>query len=118
VKIGIIEFGGEFSRIFQKEVEAKIGTATFQTKTALDLFDVLAFARKMVTFDHVAIIAEISPEEREKNTAFYNGLASLEAETGKNIFKYIYEEGEADEEEIKKFAEKFVNSLFPEKKEE
>jgi len=110
MKVGIIEYGGELNKIFQKEVGEKVETVYFEVKKALDLFDVLAYAKKMATLDQLVIIVN-KTDEKELN-AFYDGLAFLEAETGKNIFKCIYDEEENGESLVKELAESFVKNVF------
>lgn len=111
MRVGIIEYGGEFGKVFQEEVAKQIETISFQYKKALDVFDVLAFAKKMSDLDHVVIIVQ-KDEGREKELdAFYDGLANLEAETGKNIFKCIYDSDEGGEDAVKELADKFVKAV-------
>lgn len=114
--IGIVEYGGKLTQIFEEAVSKELVQARFKKKKALDIFDVLAFARKFSDLDQVVIIAELIRDEKEKNEAFYDGLADLEAETGKNIFKAIYYDDEEGEPVVKELAETFVNYLYhPEK---
>jgi hypothetical protein len=112
MKIGIVELGGDLGIVFQKAVGPRIETSEFQTKKALDLFDVLAYARKMINSDQLVIIVRLREEDKDLNNIFYEGLAGLEAETGKNIFKYIYKEDDDVEAGVKELAETFFNSLF------
>jgi hypothetical protein len=112
MKIGIVECGGELADVFLNEVSAKVATVDFQKKRALDLFDALAFAKKFAALDHVVIIARLDPDEHEQNAAFYEGLAVLEAETGKNIFKCLYRDEDEGGALVKELAETFVNYLF------
>jgi hypothetical protein len=110
MKIGIVEYGGELNKIFQSEVSKNIETADFQVKKALDLFDVLAFARKMSDLDQLVIIADMEDQEPDVKRVFLQGLATLEEETGKNIFKCLYEDD--GEGQVKELAETFFNYLF------
>lgn len=113
MKIGIVEHEGELAEEFKKIVSEKIAGVQFIKKMALDLFDVLALARQVSDeCDQVVIIVFMSDEEKEQRPAFYMGLATLEVETGKIIFKHLYE----DEGDIKEFTETFINYLYyPEK---
>ena len=116
MKIGIVEMGGELNKIFQSELAGKIETAEFEVKKALDLFDVLAYSRKLIGSDHLVVIVQFSEEEPDLKRIFLQGLATLEEETGKNIFKCFYYEDEDSEGKIKELAEMFFNFLFhPEK---
>ena len=116
MKIGIVEMGGELSKIFQSELVGKLETADFEVKKALDLFDVLAYSRKLINSDHLVVILQFSEEEPDLKRIFLQGLATLEEETGKNIFKCFYYEDEDAEEKVKELAEMFYNFLFhPEK---
>jgi riboflavin synthase len=109
MKIGIVEHGGGLTEEFQKIISEKIAGVQFVRKKALDLFDVLALARQIGDgCDQLVIIVFMGDEEKEQRPAFYMGLATLEAETGKIIFKHIYE----DESDIKEFAELFINYLY------
>lgn len=120
MKISIIECGGKLAEAFVEIVGKKVEEASFSTKKALDLYDVLAFARKAsADADQVVIIAQVDPEAKDQNAAFYNGLAVLEADTGKPIFKLIYSPEENGEALLAEFAQKFINCLFfPNKVEE
>ena len=116
MKIGIVEMGGELNKIFQSELAGKIETAEFEVKKALDLFDVLAYSRKLIGSDHLIVIVQFSEEEPDLKKIFLQGLATLEEETGKNIFKCFYYEDEDSDAKIKELAETFYNFLFhPEK---
>ena len=116
MKIGIVEYDGGLSEIFEKIVSEKIPEAEFKKKMALDIFDVLAFAKKFVDMDQLVIIIELKREEKDRSDAFFEGLAKLEADTGKNIFKCIFYDDEEGEPVIKELAETFINYLFyPEK---
>ena len=116
MKIGIVEMGGELNKIFQSELAGKIETAEFEVKKAFDLFDVLAYSRKLIGADHLITIVQFSEEEPDLKRIFLQGLATLEGETGKNIFKCFYYEDEDSEGKIKELAEMFYNVLFhPEK---
>jgi len=116
MKIGIVEMGGELSKAFQSELAGKIETAEFEVKKAFDLFDVLAYSRKLISSDQLVIIVQFSEEEPDLKKIFLHGLATLEEETGKNIFKCFYYEDEDAEEKVKELAEMFYNFLFhPEK---
>jgi hypothetical protein len=112
MRIGIVECGGDLADIFLKEVSAKLATVDFQKKKALDVFDALAFAKKLAGLDQLVLIARIDPDQPDQNAAFYEGLAVLEAETGKNIFKCIYTEDDDGEAAVKTLAETFINYLF------
>ena len=114
--IGIVEYGGKLTQVFEDIVSKELIQARFKKKKALDIFDVLAFARKFSDLDQVVIIAELIRDEKEKNEAFYDGLADLEADTGKNIFKAIYYDDEEGEPVVKELGETFINYLYhPEK---
>ena len=116
MKIGIVEMGGDLNKIFQSELAGKLETAEFEVKKALDLFDVLAYSRKLIGSDHLITIIQFSEEEPDLKRIFLQGLATLEEETGKNIFKCFYYEDEDAEGKIKELAEMFFNFLFhPEK---
>jgi riboflavin synthase len=116
MRIGIIEYGAELANVFEKEISAKIAGVEVKKKAALDMFDVLAFTKKMVDFDHLVIIVGMIRENKDVNAAFFDGLAMLETETGKNIFKCIYYEDEDGEALVKELVETFVNYLYyPEK---
>jgi hypothetical protein len=117
MQIAIVEYGGKLADIFEKTISEKVADAGFEKKRALDLFDVLALARQMADREQLVIIAYLDPDEPEQRSAFYDGLATLEADTGKNIFKCLYSEhGEA---EIEKLVEDFINYIYyPEKLEE
>jgi len=116
MKIGIVEMGGDLNKIFQSELAGKLETAEFEVKKALDLFDVLAYSRKLIGSDHLITIVQFSEEEPDLKRIFLQGLATLEEETGKNIFKCFYYEDEDAEGKIKELAEMFFNFLFhPEK---
>lgn len=112
MRIGIVESGGDLSKIFQEKVAKKLETATFETKKALDLFDVLAYARRMISSDQLVIIALLNSEELELNKVFFQGLAMLEGETGKNIFKCFYNEDEDGEAKVRELADTFIEYLF------
>jgi len=112
MKIAIIEEGGELTAILQEEIAKKAQTATFEVKKALDLFDVLAYGRKMIASDHLIIVAQLDTEETELNKVFYSGLAMLEEETGKNIFKCIYTDADDGEEMVRELAETFLNYVL------
>lgn len=122
MKIGIVEMGGELNKIFQSELAGKLETAEFEFKKALDMFDVLAYSRKLIDADHLVVIVQFSEEEPDLKKIFMQGLATLEEETGKNIFKCFYYEDEDADAKIKELAETFFNFLFHperlEKKEE
>ncbi|RLG21079.1 hypothetical protein DRN74_03520 [Candidatus Micrarchaeota archaeon] len=114
--IAIVEYGADLSDFFIKRVEEKIADVSYVKKKALDLLDCLAFLKQLSSHEHLILIAEIERSETEKIDAFYQGLAVLEAETGKNIFKYFYESDEWSEEGIKNFADMFIDYVFhPEK---
>jgi len=116
MKIGIVEMGGDLHKVFQAELSGKIETAEFQVKKALDLFDVLAYSRRLISSDQLVVIVKFSEEEPELKSVFLHGLATLEEETGKNIFKCFYYEDEDAEAKVKELAETFFNYLFhPEK---
>ena len=116
MKIGIVEMGADLNKVFQSELAGRIETADFEVKKALDLFDVLAYSRKLINSDHLVVIVQFSEEEPDLKRIFLQGLATLEEETGKNIFKCFYYEDEDAEEKIKELAEMFYNFLFhPEK---
>jgi len=112
MRVGIVELGADLSKIFQSEVGLRIETAEFEVKKALDLFDVLAYARKMINDDQLVLIVQMNSEEADINKVFLQGLASLEGETGKNIFKCFYYEDEDGESKVKELAETFFNYLF------
>ena len=116
MRISIVESGGDLSKIFQEKVAKKIETATFETKKALDLFDVLAYSRRMINSDQLVIIAMLNSEELELNKVFFQGLAMFEGETGKNIFKCFYNEDENGEAKVSDLADTFVEYLFPSSK--
>jgi hypothetical protein len=108
--------GGDLHKVFQAELSGKIETAEFQVKKALDLFDVLAYSRRLISSDQLVVIVKFSEEEPELKSVFLHGLATLEEETGKNIFKCFYYEDEDAEAKVKELAETFFNYLFhPEK---
>ena len=116
MRIGIVEVGGELSKVFQSEIAPRIEMAEFETKKALDLFDVLAYTRKMIGLDQLVLIVHLDSEETELNRVFFQGLATLEGETGKNIFKCFYYEDEEGEPKVKELADTFFNYIFsPEK---
>jgi hypothetical protein len=73
MKIAIVEFGGELAKVLQSELSKKMETSTFETKKSLDLFDVLAYARKMIDSDQLVLIAQLNPDEKELNTIFMRG---------------------------------------------
>ena len=110
--IGIVEYGDELSGIFMDEIRKQIADVSFVNKKALDLMDCLAFLKQLANREQLILIAEIDKDEDDEIHAFYQALATLEADTGKNIFKYFYEPGESSEEGIKSFAEIFINYLF------
>jgi hypothetical protein len=112
MRISIVESGGNLSKVFQESVGRKLETATFEAKKALDLFDVLAYSRRMISSDQLVIITLLNSEELELNKVFFQGLATLEAETGKNIFKCFYNEDEDGEAKVKELAETFIEYLF------
>lgn len=114
MRVAIVEYGGNLALVFEKIVSEKIANVEFEKKRALDVFDVLAFARQMAEQDQIVIIAFIDPEDQGMKTAFYEGLATLEADTGKNIFKCLYSEDGAAE--VEKLAEAFITYIYqPEK---
>jgi len=113
MRIGIIESGGgDLADVFIREVSAKVATVDYQRKAVLDQFDALAFAKKFSTLDNVVLIVKLDPDQHEQNAAFYEGLAVLEAETGKNIFKCFYTDDEDGEAAVKELATTFVNYLY------
>ena len=112
MRISVVEVGGNLSKIFQESVGKKLETANFETKKALDLFDVLAYSRRMISSDQLVIIALLNSEESELNKVFFQGLAMLEGETGKNIFKCFYNEDEDGEAKVRELAETFIEYLF------
>ncbi len=112
MRIGIVESGGNLSKIFQESVSKKMETANFENKKALDLFDVLAYSRRMISSDQLVIIALLNSEELELNKVFFQGLAMLEEETGKNIFKCFYNEDEDGEAKVRELADTFIEYLF------
>ena len=116
MKIGIIEFDGELTGVLQGELSTKIEMVEFESKKALDLLDVLAYAKKLSSLDQIAIIAQLDEDNKTMSNIFLSGLATLEAETGKNIFKCLYEEHEDGEAKVKELAETMFNYMFhPEK---
>lgn len=119
----MVESGKSVSGVFREMVEKDVANASFQTKKALDPYDVLAFAKKFINLDHVVIFVELEREKKEENEAFFDGLADLEVDTGKNIFKCIYYDDESGEDTAKVTAEKFLEYAYgkapsEEKKEE
>ncbi|MBI1973800.1 hypothetical protein HYS54_03220 [Candidatus Micrarchaeota archaeon] len=119
MKFGIVEYGQKLSNIVEKEISEEVANCSFVKKQASDLFDLLAFARKLSQeTDQVIMLVELEEEQKAQNDAFYNGLAVLEAETGKPIFKLVYQQGEAGEKEARKFARSILEQLFGKKKEE
>lgn len=116
MEIGIVEYGGNLSNVFEEIISSKVGQSFFKKKKALDVFDVLAFTKKFIDMDQVVVIVELKRDEKEENKAFFEALARLEADTGKNIFKAIYYDDEDGKASVEELAEKFVNYLFyPEK---
>lgn len=113
MKIGVVEFGGDLTRAFADPIEKEVANVSFVKKRALDLFDVLAFARKLSQdCDQVVMLVELDEEKKTENNAFYEGLAVLEADTGKPIFKLIYLPGEAGEEDAAELSKTFLNYVF------
>ena len=119
MKVGIVEFGEEnLTEIFIEAVSKDVADISFRRKKALDMFDALALTKQVASaqeedaLDQLVLIVELSEEEKDKNDAFYKGLASLEADTGRTIFKCIYMPEEGGESEIKELANTFINHLF------
>ena len=114
MKIGIVELGdGKLAGLLKDLLADKIEEADFSVKKALDLFDALAFARQFsLKTDQVVLIAELNPENKDENAAFYNGLAILEEDTGKPVFKSFYSTEQRGEDQVKETAEAIVNYLY------
>jgi hypothetical protein len=116
MKIGIIEFNSELGKTLQQDLSAKMEMAEFKMQRALDILDVLAYTRMMISLDQIAIIAQFDEDDPAIKNIFLSALATLEAETGKNIFKCFYNEHEDGESSVKELAETMFNYMFhPEK---
>jgi len=116
-----VESGGKVADIFRDIIDKEVANANFKTKKALDPFDVLAFARKFANLDHIVIFVQLEKEDKETKEAFLAGLATLEADTGKNIFKCIYYDDEDGEAAAKDTADEFLEYAYgkaPPKEEE
>lgn len=119
MKVGIVEYGEEnLTDIFVEMTSKDIGDISFNRKKVLDAFDALASMKGMASaadedaVDQLVLIVELDEEEKDKNDAFYKALANLEVETGRSIFKCIYNPEEGGESEIKDLANTFINHLF------
>ncbi|MBI4214995.1 hypothetical protein HY546_03285 [archaeon] len=118
VKFGIVEFGAKLAQFVEEEISEEVANSSFIIKRVADLFDLLAYARKLSQeVDHLILFAELDEEQKTQNDAFYNGLAVLSADTGKPIFKLIYNAGEAGEREARELAAEILEKLYGKKRE-
>jgi len=115
MNIGIVEMGdGKLAGIFREKVTAEVANVDVSVKKALDLFDVLAFAKQFSgKVDQLIIIVQLNDDEPDRK-AFMEALANLEASTGQPVFKCFYEgDGKAA---VESGVERFINWLYhPEK---
>lgn len=116
MKIALIDVAdntGDYPAVFEEAIRGKAQELSVKKKTALDLLDVIALAKRFsAESDYVAIFVEETDENKARFNAFYEGLAVLEAETGKEIVKCIVKEGEDGEALAKDAAERFINYVF------
>lgn len=116
MKIALIDVAdntGDYPAVFEEAIRGKAQELSVKKKTALDMLDVIALAKRFsAESDYVAIFVEETGENKARFGAFYEGLAVLEAETGKEIVKCIVKEGEDGEALAKEAAEKFINYVF------
>lgn len=111
--LGIVEYGEELTEIFAGEIRKNVADVSIARKRAMDLTDTLAYLKQLSSHEHLILFAEIDREEKaDEAHAFYQGLAVLEASTGRNIFKYFYGPGDASESGVRNFAEIVVNYIY------
>ena len=112
MRVGVVESGGNLSTIFEKYLHSKVQQVVVKKKKARDLFDALAFLKHFEDQDHRVLIVQLKREEDQKDEAFFEALANLEATTGKPIFKCIYYDDENAEVSILETADKMIDYLF------
>ncbi|MBS3060817.1 MAG: hypothetical protein J4432_04910 [DPANN group archaeon] len=113
MKVGIIEYGGDFSDIFIDATKYKVQDIYFEKKRVIDIFDVLAYLKKWQDFDQLVIVVDTYEKNHESLDGFYNALANFEAQTGKIVFKCLYDsQKQSAVEAVAETAEKFMNFLF------
>ncbi|NYZ79662.1 hypothetical protein H0N95_00245 [Candidatus Micrarchaeota archaeon] len=119
MQIGIVDSSGEnLADEFERFVHERVEQVVSKKKKALDLFDALALLKQFEGMDHRVIIAKLVREQEQREEAFFEALANLEASTGKIVFKCVYYEDEDGHAAITKTAEQFLEYVFGKKPDE
>ncbi|MEM0372565.1 MAG: hypothetical protein QXO69_01855 [archaeon] len=119
MQIGIVDASGEnLADEFERFVHERVEQVVSKKKKALDLFDALALLKQFEKMDHRVVIAKLVREQEQREEAFFEALANLEANTGKIIFKCVFYEDENSHTAIKHTAEQFLEYVFGKKPEE
>lgn len=120
MRIGIVDASGKekIADIFEEYIHDKVEQVVCKKKKALDLFDALALLKQFEGLDHRLLIVPLIRDDDEKEEAFFEALANLEANSGKIVFKCIYYEDEEPKDKIIEVADEMIEYLFGEKKEE
>jgi len=117
MEVAIIEATeeGNLNVAFQKEVHAAAEGVNFTVKKASDMFNALAYARKLSAENKILVlICELS-KTQEENEGFFTGLANFQAETGKRVYKLLFKPDEGMD--IIEFANNFIDAEFKRKRE-
>lgn len=105
---------GKLGQEFQKEVHRQAEGVNFTYKKASDLLNALAYAKKLSGENKIIVlICELS-RKKDLNTAFYNALASFQADTGKRVYHLVFEPTEGAD--IIEFANEFIDAEFDRKR--
>lgn len=111
MELTIIQYGPEVIPEVMEKIKEEIATVKFKTARANDPLDALAFARTASdNSDQIMMFIQIPEEQKHIRNAFYNGLAHLEASTGKTIIKDIYTD--IEEPDIEKAVDELVKSTL------
>lgn len=112
MRIAIVQSGEEnVAQEATEKLEEKLATAEVTSASADDPFDVLAKSKSLLNKnDFLVMIIGLDKDKKEMNTGFYSGLASLQLDTGKTIYKEIYKG--LEEPDVEGLVEKIAEREF------
>ena len=111
MKIGIIQAGEDILEEVTEELEERIATLEIKTAEAEDPIGAIGKARKLADqVDILIMFVELEKGDEAMRTSFYSGLAQLEAEVTKEIYREIYTDRE--EPDIGGTVEKLIENEF------
>ncbi len=111
MEVTIVQHGKEVVQEVMEKVSEEVAKVKFNVKRADDPIDSLAYAKKgSEESDYVMLFVEIPEDKDYLRNSFYNGLAFLEATTGKTILKEIYTD--LEEPDVDEVVKKFIESAF------